>query len=83
MPALVAAARKATYGRTVSRLAQPEMPPTERIAAFRKEHPNALKEGHCPRCILCFYAVILAAEHATGRVSDLRRLAVEARNTRE
>jgi hypothetical protein len=65
---------------SISRLAQPGMRPTELIAAVRKEHPDARKKDVARAA---FYAVILAAEHATERVSDLHRLAIETRNTQE
>jgi len=73
-----AMAELARIAETVERLARPGMKPKELIAAVRKEHPNVSKKEITRAA---FYAVIVASEQKSGRVSDLHDIALQTRNT--
>jgi len=73
-----AMAEMARIAETVDRLARPKMKPKELITAVRKEHPNVSKKEITRAA---FYAVILASEQKSERVSELHDLAVQTRNS--
>ncbi|WP_041679172.1 hypothetical protein [Rhizobium etli] len=68
----------ARVAKTIDRLVRPGMKPKELIAAVRKKHPNISKKEITRAA---FYAVIVAAEQKSDRVSDLHDMAVRTRNS--
>jgi hypothetical protein len=73
-----AMAEMARIAETVYRLARPGMKSKELIAAVRKEHPNISKKEITRAA---FYAVILASEQKSERVSELHDIALQTRNS--
>jgi hypothetical protein len=75
-----AVAEMAKIAETVDRLATPGMKPKDLIAAVRKEHPHASKKDVSRAA---FYAVIIASEQKSNRVTDLHDIAVQTRNSQD
>lgn len=70
----------AEIAETVERLAEPGMKPKELLRAVRKEHPYATKKDVSRAA---FYAVILASEKDSDRVTQLHDIAIDTRNSHE
>ncbi len=68
----------ARIAETVERLAKPGMKPKDLVVAVRKEHPHATKREVARAA---FYAVILASEQDSNRMTELHHIAVDTRNS--
>jgi hypothetical protein len=75
-----AMAEIARIAETVERLAKPGMEPKDLLDAVRKEHPHATKKEVARAA---FYAVILASEQDSDRVTELHHIAVDTRNSHD
>ncbi|WP_149343858.1 hypothetical protein [Neorhizobium sp. P12A] len=73
-----AMAELAQLAASVERLAKPGMKPKELIAAVCEEHPTASKKDVSRATS---YAVIIASEQKSDRITDLHEIAVQTRNS--